>query len=124
VNEKWFILHCHKPCSHYLLDHIVGLRVGGIGEYKTTFVEGGSSKISMWQSRPKHQQNQYQGRSGGQKQWHRYKAVHAHDVGMARAAVDHFTIPNGFLISLAHHIICVAASFCINAYTIGPTSDD
>jgi hypothetical protein len=77
----------------------------------------------MWQSRPKHQQNQYQGRSGGQKQWHRYKAVHAHDVGMARAAVDKLTIPKGFLISLAQHIICVAASFCINAYTIGPTLD-
>jgi hypothetical protein len=43
--------------------------------------------------------------------------VDAHDVGMARARRDHLTMPNGVLISLSHHIICVAASFCNNAYT-------
>jgi hypothetical protein len=40
--------------NQYIVTHIVGLGLGGIRNYNTTYADEEGSKISLWESRPQH----------------------------------------------------------------------
>jgi hypothetical protein len=40
--------------NHYIVTHIVGLGLEGIGNYNTIYADEEGSKISLWESRPQH----------------------------------------------------------------------